>query len=1235
MPAASVVVEDRYPLTATQQGMLFHRLLNAPSRVDVLQAVLTNPAHQNRDAWRRLIARHPVLRTGFRWEGLEDPAQEVWPEMELPWEESDRDLAELLRDDRERGFPNDTPPLMRLTWLARERKLVWTFRHALLDSMSVALLLEELERGPAEQPRPFREFVEWQRQQPSSEAFWREALRGFAAPTPLPWSEARRPPAGRSTGGSPVTGQRPVDQPASGRRAEHADIEIAHAASEPEVLAAWAELLSRHSGESDVVFGVAKSRRPPGFERAVGIFINTIPFRPRTMDYDALREHEHTPLVDIQHWSDVPRGTSLFETLVVFDDSDVRLIERTSYALALTVYRDSMKLSYDRARIDDAAAQRVAGHLVQLLKTGELLTEAERRQILVEWNDTARDYDLGGSIHGLFEAQAAATPDRVAVSFEGRSLTYRDLNRRANEIAARLRGLGVGPDTLVGILMERSLDMVAALLGILKAGGAYVPLDPTYPVDRLSYMLEDSAAPVLVTQTSLANFIPAKAAVVCVDEIAGGGDFTPAPHSSENLAYVIYTSGSTGKPKGVQLQHRGVLNFLHTMRERPGLTPDDVLLAVTTLSFDIAGLELYLPLTTGARVELASREVAADGRRLVDAIARSGATVMQATPATWRMLLETGWDGGTRSLEILCGGEAMSRDLAEQLLARCGSLWNMYGPTETTIWSTVEHVQRAEGGVTMPIGRPIANTTIYLLDAAMRPVPVGVAGELHIGGAGLARGYLNRPELTAERFITWNGERLYKTGDAARYLPDGRIEYLNRLDNQVKLRGYRIELGEIESALRRHPAIADAVVTASSALQAYFISDERPSASDLREFLRQSLPEYMVPAFFVQLDAFPLTPNGKVDRRALPAPERGARDAESAFVPPRDELETRLARLFSEVLGVPNAGVHDNFFELGGDSLLAVRLFLKIEEAFGRQLPLATLIQAPTIEALAKTLRHDGWSAPWSPLVPMQPAGTKPPFFCVHGVGGNILNFRPLSKHLGNDQPFYALQARGLGGQQTPLTRIEEMAALYVDEIRKVQRHGPYHLGGLSFGGVVAFEMAQQLRREGEQVALVALFDTAPVGYSGVAPKAANRDFDESMSKRLKVHVNVLLRGPNRVEYLFKRIRRIWRKLVYRSWQTVFALFDRFKAPLPRALQDVQQANYMALRNYHPRVYPGPVTFFYAEREPEGFTREKQYGWNVLAAGGVVSEEVPGDHLTMLDEPHVQGLAVKLARHLG
>ncbi|HEX7833373.1 MAG TPA: amino acid adenylation domain-containing protein, partial [Thermoanaerobaculia bacterium] len=498
-------------------------------------------------------------------------------------------------------------------------------------------------------------------------------------------------------------------------------------------------------------------------------------------------------------------------------------------------------------------------------------------------------------MHALFEAQAARTPNRVALQFENETLTYRELNARANHIARRLRSLGVREETLVAILMDRSLDLLAALLGILKAGGAYVPLDPMYPVDRLEFMLEDSHAPVLVTQSSLASLLRTSATIFEVDRDLEGDERNVASSvRDENLAYVIYTSGSTGKPKGVQIPHRALINFLDSMREAPGLSEHDTIFAVTTLSFDIAGLELWLPLTTGARIELVSREIAADGRRLAEKLSRSDATVIQATPATYRMLIEAGWKGDPR-LKILCGGEAMPRDLADALLTRCESLWNMYGPTETTIWSTIHRVTSDIASVNVPIGKPIANTQVYVLDANLQPAP---EGELFIGGDGVARGYLNRASLTAQRFVPdpfgAPGARMYRTGDAVRLLSDGSIEYLERLDHQVKVRGYRIELGEIENALRKQDGVANAVVIArddlpgGKALVAYCIArGTLPSAAALREHLRATLPEYMVPSHFATLDAFPLTPNGKIDRKALPAPARTSRDDDESYVAPR------------------------------------------------------------------------------------------------------------------------------------------------------------------------------------------------------------------------------------------------------------------------------------------------------------------------------------------------------------
>ncbi len=577
-----------------------------------------------------------------------------------------------------------------------------------------------------------------------------------------------------------------------------------------------------------------------------------------------------------------------------------------------------------------------------------------------------------GLVHGRFEAQAARTPDAVAVAVEDQSLTYGALDTRSNRLAHRLRALGVGPEVLVGLCVDRSPEMVVALLGILKAGGAYVPIDPSFPERRLALMLDDARVAVLVTEQGLRPKLPAPPVgtqVLCLDsdaeQIADEPGTRLAPGvTGANLAYVIYTSGSTGRPKGVQISHGALANCLVSMRQILGITGRDVLLAVTTLSFDIAALELLLPLTVGARVELLPRDVAADGARLAARLMETGATFLQATPASWRLLLDAGWDGSP-GLTMLCGGEALPRPLADQLLGRGACLWNLYGPTETTIWSSIDRVG-ADPASVVPIGRAIASTSLYVLDAQLRPVPIGVAGELYIGGAGLARGYLNRPGLTAERFVPdpfsdRPGARIYRTGDLARWRSDGRLEYLGRLDHQVKIRGHRIELGEIESVLAVQPGVRQAVVVAreepsgGSRLVAYLVPHDgaAPTVAALRTALGSALPDYMIPSAFVVRESFPLTPNGKLDRAALPAPEWDHSSAAARFVSPRDPVEETIAAAWSAVLGLPRVGVDDNYFELGGHSLLATQIVARVRDAFGVEVPLRALFEAPTVAGLA------------------------------------------------------------------------------------------------------------------------------------------------------------------------------------------------------------------------------------------------------------------------------------------
>ena len=838
------------------------------------------------------------------------------------------------------------------------------------------------------------------------------------------------------------------------------------------------------------------------------------------------------------------------------------------------------------------------------------MTSASQPLAVGETNTIPVEYPHTGCVHDLFEAQVQRTPSATAVECEGKSLTYHELNERANQLAHVLLKRGVRKEDLIALYMERSLEMVVALLGILKAGCAYVPIDPAYPADRTSYILEDAGVKVLLTQTPLVKSVSATSAqVLCLDPFwqllqQEGTQNVRAEIAPQNLAYVIYTSGSTGKPKGVEIEHRSLVNFLLSMRCEPGITPQDGLLAVTTLSFDIAGLEIYLPLVTGARLIVATRNVAQDGRLLMKLLSDSAATLMQATPATWRLLLESGWQGDRR-LKILVGGEALSADLARELASRCGSVWNMYGPTETTIWSSIYPVNGHEDRV-VSIGRPIPNTTFHILDGDQRPVTQGSEGELYIGGDGLARGYHQRPQLSAEKFVpdpfsSEPGARLYRTGDLARYRADGNVDFLGRTDHQVKVRGFRIELGEIESVLEQHPGVRQAIVMAQNAesgektLVAYVVPEATTlvTTGELRRHVQMQLPDYMTPAAYVQLGSLPLTPNGKVDRGALPSPR--AFGAAENYVAPRNAVERKLVTLWEQVLDIHPIGVQTSFFDLGGQSLLAARLFMKISRAFGKDLPLAALFAAPTIEQLAKELAGQK-SHPYDTLIPIQPAGSEAPFFCVHGGEGGTLFLHRLAGHLGTKQPFYGLQAEGLDGKEISTTTVEQMANHYLSEIRKIQAHGPYRIGGYCFGGLVAFEMAHQLRRDGEQVALLALF-SASLRFNRLSPgqsKAPNLKSAQKLQSRLRR----ILKSPVRS----LRWRSVWFvRIVLAMAHTAFCqlcLILGFSIPQALRTMYVVRKIQAAERAYVPKPYPGKLVLFYGQGLLE---YDSFMGWHGLA----------------------------------
>jgi amino acid adenylation domain-containing protein len=937
--------------------------------------------------------------------------------------------------------------------------------------------------------------------------------------------------------------------------------------------------------------------------------------------------------------------------------------------LCLAVWADGGVLrgncAYSTSLFDRETINRMIAHLQTLLESGlrnpdedvsrlPMLTEFERRQILVEWNNTECSYPEEKCIHELFEAQVERSPDSIAAVYGTVELSYRELNGRANQLAHHLRRLGARSEGVIGLYVDGPVEQIVGLLGILKAGAGYIPLDPAYPKERLKAMLHDAQVPLLVTQKHLLADVPAEPwqEVVCLD--AGWTeDGAPSRSNLENvatpdgIAYVLYTSGSTGTPKGIPITHRSVVNFLDSMQRELCLTPQDRMLAATTINFDMAVLEIYLPLMAGAAISMVDRETAVDGVAMAEHASDPRITLIQATPATWQMLLEAGWIGNPR-LKGISGGEAMSRELAGELLSRCGSVWNGYGPTETTVYASVYKIG-AVGPERVPIGRPIGNTQLYILDHHLQPRPVGIPGEIYVGGLGVAKGYLNRPELTAEAFIpdTFGRKakgRLYKTGDYGRYRADGNIEYLGRIDHQVKIRGFRIELDEIEGALRQHPAVHQALVLAredvpgDKKLVAYIVAEQRarPTVAQVLSYLQARLPYYMVPSACVFLKAFPLTLNGKVDRRALPSPESALSRIEEDYVAPKSDSERQLAVAWKKVLGRQRIGTRDNFFYHGGDSLLAVRLIREIEKTCGKKLPLDALYQAPTIEQLANTLGREGGSA--SLLVPIQPVGSRPPFFWFHGEHSNVV----LPDYLGDEQPLYGIVHQGHDGRPARYTTVETMANHYKAEIRRVQPRGPYYLGGYCFGGIVAFETAQRLQKDGETVDLLALLDPdkfthpqMPVSHVSVPRRVPGPR--ESYRDQIRRHFETLKSLPSGEIFEYCRVRvggRISeipfiRKSSAMCKTAVCRICFRLGLSLPARLF----SHYMlgiyaaAMVRYMPQPYSGRVLIWTTENTfDDGI-------WKNLSRE-VEINEIKGDHYQILKEPNVSAWAKRLDQEL-
>ncbi len=1251
--------------------------LEGPLEVERLRAAFAQVVSRHESLRTALVSEHGEPRQQV----LDEVAVEleVVDLRELAAEQARAEAQALAQALGRRGFDLARPPLLRVAVYRvgeHTHLLALVIHHIVADGWSLGVLWRELGacyagRGEALPALPvqYADYAQWQRAQLQGAGlarqlgYWRSRLAELTT-LELPTDRAR-PPAQSYRGARHALALSP-ELSAAIRQLSQRERVTPYML----LLAAFQVLLARYSGQDDIAVGSPIAGRTRSeFEGLIGFFVNTLVLRtdvsgnPRFSELlarvreTALEAYAHqevpfeklvealrperdpsrNPLIQVMFaLHNAPGGGLALPGLGVTGQGLDTATAKFDLTLTLTDGPDGLhgSLAYATDLFDASTVARLAGHFTTLLEgivaepgtpVAELplLGAAERHQLLVQWNDTASAYPREQCIHQLFEQQVGRTPGAVAVVCGDQRLSYAELNARANRLAHHLIGLGVGPAVLVGICLERSVELVVGLLAILKAGGAYVPIDSGYPTERLAFMLEDTQVPVLLTQQDLLGKLPpCDGHVLCLDRdrdrqriAAQPATEPPCRATAESLAYVIYTSGSTGRPKGVMIQHRSLVNHMQWMIAELAFDPTDSVLQKTPISADAAVWEFFAPLLVGGRLLLASVDAHRDPEQLLSALREHGATTVQLVPSLFRVLAgDSRLADCTKLLRVLCGGEVLPSEAARDFFARSSAqLYNLYGPTETCIDSLAWKCRPEDGRMSLPIGRPIANTQAYVLDAQRQPVPVGVAGELYIGGDGVACGYWRRPELTAERFVAdpfggQSGGRLYRTGDRVRYLADGSIEFLGRLDTQVKLRGYRIEPGEIEAALTQQGQVRDAVVVVREdcggdrRLVAYVVS-QAPAldVAALRAALKRQLPDYMIPAAFVELAALPLTPNGKIDRKALPAPARvnGASGLERAA--PQDNIARHLVRIWEILLKRDAVGMSDKFFDLGGNSLLAVQLMDQIEKSFQRRLPLDSLwFRGGTVETLAAQIRDEYRSGPNPELVAMK-SGSRQPLFVIHTMGGNLFHYYELSRHLDADQPVYGLQARGVFGTGQPDRSVEAIAAHCLQSMRAAQPVGPYLIAGFSSGGVVAYEMAQQLNAAGEQVALLALLDT----YAPQATKA----------KPLIKEFTGLLQGRSSLRQLQER--------------AYFAVLHTMGLDRWRKLDTVGEAHRWAHWSYRPGPYAQPVELFVAEQSAARASIDG-LGWSRWLLGGTRTHQLPGSHGDLVKVPVVEKLAALL-----
>lgn len=1313
----------------------------------------------------------------------------------LPQNERERTLQRLAAEEARTLFKLSEGPLVRATLLrldVAEHVLLLTQHHIISDGWSLGVWLQEIaalyeafRRGQASPlpplPLQYVDYTLWQRQWLSGELlakqthYWVERLKDAPTVIEIPGDHPR--PAVPTFRGA----RQPIALPQTLTEALQAWSQREGVTLFMVLLTAWNILLFRYSGREDILVGSpVANRTTPELEQLVGFFVNTLVLRTdlsgnptvrqllQQVRETALQAFAHQDLsfeqlVEELHLERDMSRTVLIQTVLAWQNTPHHALERAGLTLEpieietgtakfdlLLALEDTAQgirgmLEYNTDIFETATIARMVGHYQKLLEEMlaqpeqhisqlPMLTARESTQLLVEWNATEAAYTQDLCIQQLFEAQVERTPHAIALLFQEEAWTYQELNQRANQLAHRLHKLGIGPGKLVAVYMERSAEMLPALLGILKAGGAYVPLEAHTPAARLHWILNSLQVTCILTQQTLlpqllaTDLLPALEHVFCLDEAQNEQvlsyetspqrpyqisqladlahmpqDNLPLQGKADDLAYIIFTSGSTGTPKGVMVAHAPVINLIEWVNRTFEISPTDRVLFITSLCFDLSVYDVFGILAAGGSIRIAAAQDIQEPARLLQLLATEPITFWDSAPAALLQLTpffpsagpETAH--GNTSLSstlrlVFLSGDWIPVSLPDQLKAVFSGVKviSLGGATEATVWSNYYPIEAVDPHwPSIPYGKPIQNAQYYILDDHLSPCPIGVPGHLYIGGPCLSLGYVNEPELTQAKFLpspfhTQPGARIYKTGDLARWHADGNMEFLGRSDSQVKIRGFRIELGEIEAVLRQHPAVEHAIVQAYGDVQkdrrlaAYIVPqrEQNITGADLRAFLQTYLPEYMVPAAFLLMETLPVTSNGKLDRQKLPVPDFAAAQQDVPFVAPRDAIELQLSLLWEEILQVSPISITANFFELGGHSLLAVQLMAGIKQRFEQEFPLALLFQEATIERLAIVLRQQTVARFDSPVVALQTAGTHCPLFFAHPGGGSAFCYVTLARHLGQDQPFYGLQTPGLNDDKALYTDVQQLAAHYVQEIRLVQPEGPYHLGGWCVGGIIAYEMARQLQQAGQEVALLALLDSAPptaenappdndatlftqfawdlgrllgrnlpasykIALLGLLDAALPTLGEQAVDTRLVAEfiADLLaeLQGPDGAA-TYEMLKQL---TLDEQLQCLIAHVKEAHIDPPEAEQAylrhlylIYSTNVRAIQAYIPQAYSGDITLFHASDEVIAGLENPVAAWEKFTAGKVNVYTVPGDHYSILKETNVQVLATELKEHI-